>query len=86
MDVPVGCSITRVRKSSKYDFPENIESFAVDLIPLLELAWKGKELMKKTMVDINSRKRKSVDISIPEDDILSTLPSSFYSCNSTKIN
>lgn len=45
MDVPTGHSICRISRSEKFTFPDCTDTFATDLIPLLEIIWKGKQVM-----------------------------------------
>jgi hypothetical protein len=80
MDVPVGYSITRVLKTCKFEFPETINSFALHFIPLLQVAWKGKEIMKDTITLLNDKKRKAFAISGSKE--ASLLSPSFYHRNS----
>ncbi|CAO3675075.1 unnamed protein product [Rhizopus stolonifer] len=58
MDYPVDNHIIRVSRTPKLDFPNKTSTFAIDLLPLLEAAWKGKEATKKNVETLNNRKKK----------------------------
>lgn len=58
MDIPVGEHITRNTKTARYEFPSSIETMAIDFLPLLEITWKGKQVMKMVHKTMNDRKRK----------------------------
>lgn len=60
MDVPVGNLICRILRTEKYEFPQSVDTFSLDFIPLLEAAWHGKEIMKSTIAKLKNRKRKVV--------------------------
>ncbi|KAI7886685.1 hypothetical protein K492DRAFT_114761, partial [Lichtheimia hyalospora FSU 10163] len=60
MNVPAGHSVCRISRSEKYAFPDCIDTFATDLMPLLEIVWKGKEVMINTMDTVNKRRRKLI--------------------------
>lgn len=78
MDVPVGHSITRISKSRKFPFPTSRSNITVDLIPLLEITWKGKKMMERTARVLNDRKRKAAVLMLPTDvSKVTTLPFSF---------
>lgn len=36
IDVPVGNLICRVSKTDRYEFPQSVDTFALDFIPLLQ--------------------------------------------------
>ena len=59
MDAPAGHSVRRISRSERYAFPDCIDTFATDLIPLLEIVWKGNEVMINTMNTINKRRKKA---------------------------
>ncbi|KAL4215623.1 hypothetical protein AB4K20DRAFT_1973115 [Rhizopus microsporus] len=59
--------------------PCSLASIVVDFIPLLEVTWKGRELMKQTAEALNSRKRKAVQLTESTDEC-TLLPYSFV-CN-----
>lgn len=78
MDCPVGNHITRVSRTRKLDFPSTISTISLDLIPLLEIAWKGKEAMMKIIETLNNRKRKIADlVDIDEEEKTVKLSYSF---------
>ncbi|KAI8978412.1 hypothetical protein BDB01DRAFT_726176 [Pilobolus umbonatus] len=77
MDCPVGNHITRVSRTPKLDFPITINTMAVDFLPLLEAAWKGKEAMKKNVEILNNRKRKIAELSAIMEDNAIGMPYSF---------
>ncbi|GAA5814233.1 hypothetical protein MFLAVUS_007727 [Mucor flavus] len=76
MDVPVGHSITRLNKTPIFEFPSSVEVMSIDFLPLLELTWKGKELIKLAHQSLNDRKRKTIEFTA---DSSSTTPSLRYS-------
>ncbi|KAI9331269.1 hypothetical protein BD770DRAFT_432584 [Pilaira anomala] len=47
LDYPVGRFITRVVRTQKLELFLSVDTFAADFLPLMEIAWKGKELMKR---------------------------------------
>ncbi|SAL98586.1 hypothetical protein [Absidia glauca] len=61
MDVPVGHTIARVSKTIKLEFPSLLTTIALDLLPLLEAIWKGRDAMRSTVDILNDRKRKAVE-------------------------
>lgn len=63
MDCSVGHHITRVSRTPKLEFPSTINIIAIDLFPLLEVVWKGKEAMKKIVETLNKRKREIAELS-----------------------
>ncbi|KAI8056367.1 hypothetical protein BDF21DRAFT_440992 [Thamnidium elegans] len=65
MDVPVGHSIARVSKSHKFGFPVSRSTITIDFIPLLEITWKGKKMMERTILALNDRKRKAATMMLP---------------------
>ncbi|KAG2235014.1 hypothetical protein INT48_000256 [Thamnidium elegans] len=65
MDVPVGHSIARVSKSHKFGFPVSHSTITIDFIPLLEITWKGKKMMERTILALNDRKRKAATMMLP---------------------
>lgn len=66
-DAPAGDLICRVLRTERQEFPQSIDTFFVDFIPLLEAAWMGKELMKNSIHALTMRKRKSVALATVED-------------------
>lgn len=82
MDVPTGHSICRISRSEKFTFPDCIDTFATDLIPLLEIIWKGKQVMINTIHSVNKRKRKQADMITRS--YTTTLPPSFTRQTSPK--
>ncbi|KAI9246343.1 hypothetical protein EDC94DRAFT_392454 [Helicostylum pulchrum] len=80
MDVPVGNLICRLSRTDRYEFPQNIDTFALDFIPLLQLAWVGKEAMKETVEVMKKRKRKEVALlNYSENDPAE--PSTHFPCS-----
>lgn len=70
VDMPFGSLISRVVKSSRLAYPVKIKNFAINFIPLLELAYTGKQIMKKNINALDDRKRKKVlDESDSNDDL-----------------
>lgn len=76
-DAPAGNLICRVLRTKRQEFPQSIDTFFVDLIPLLEAAWMGKELMKDSVNALKMRKRKSLAI-VAIEDTSPSFPHSFY--------
>lgn len=66
MDMPFGNIISRVVRSSRCSYPVKMKNFATDLIPLLELAYIGKQLMQRNINVLDDRKRRKV---LFDDDI-----------------
>lgn len=83
MDCPVDHHITQVSRTPKLEFPSTINTFAVDFVPLLEAAWKGKEAMKNNVETLSNRKRNIAELSAIMKDNSVSLPYSFVrsSCN-----
>ncbi|KAG1044920.1 hypothetical protein G6F43_011378 [Rhizopus delemar] len=77
MDCPVGHHITRVSRTPKLEFPSTLKTFAIDFLPLLEAAWKGKEAMKNTVETLNNRKRKIAELNAITKDNSVSFPYSF---------
>ncbi|CAO3652583.1 unnamed protein product [Cunninghamella echinulata] len=63
MDAPVGSYVSRILRSPRYTFPTNINTFATDMIPILQITWAGKQLMIDTINVMNKRKRTAVNFS-----------------------
>lgn len=82
MDVPVGHHITRISRTSKFEFPSTLSTIAVDFLPLLEATWKGKEAMKTTIKILNNRKRKAAELNTTSTENTSLLPYSFIRTSS----
>ncbi|CAO3696857.1 unnamed protein product [Rhizopus stolonifer] len=78
LDVPVGNLICRFLKTEKYEFSQSMDTFTLDFIPLLQTAWSGKELMRKTTEILNKRKRKDVIIAGINTAKSTMFPQSFY--------
>jgi hypothetical protein len=75
MDILVGEHITRITKTVRFEFPSSIETMAINFLPLLEITWKGKQVMKLVHRTMNDRKRKNTELIV---DIVSSLAYSFY--------
>ncbi|KAL1933711.1 hypothetical protein VTP01DRAFT_7801, partial [Rhizomucor pusillus] len=56
VDVPYGY-ITRIRRTDPLEFPDNNENFISKLLPLLELALIGKNIMESTLALVNKTRR-----------------------------
>ncbi|GAA5812824.1 hypothetical protein MFLAVUS_006283 [Mucor flavus] len=69
MDVPEGKHVTRITKTKKFPFPEAMDSFSVDFLSLLELAWKGREMMIENLAVLYGKKRKVAQLMTDEDDV-----------------
>ncbi|KAI9480652.1 MAG: hypothetical protein EXX96DRAFT_594822 [Benjaminiella poitrasii] len=57
MDIPVGNYITQITKTERFMFSTTIDTIAIDSVPLLELTWKSKEIMKQVHKTLNDRKK-----------------------------
>ncbi|KAG0741095.1 hypothetical protein G6F22_002296 [Rhizopus arrhizus] len=77
MDCPVSHHITRISRTPKLEFPSSISVIAVDLLPLLEITWKGKEVMKATIKTLNNRKRKAAELNATSTENMPSLSFSF---------
>ncbi|KAG1148374.1 hypothetical protein G6F37_004111 [Rhizopus arrhizus] len=77
MDCPVSHHITRISRTPKLEFPSCISVIAVDLPPLLEITWKGKEVMKATIKTLNNRKRKAAELNATSTENMPSLSFSF---------
>ncbi|OBZ80776.1 hypothetical protein A0J61_11175 [Choanephora cucurbitarum] len=62
MDVPVGNHISRISRTMPFGFPSSIEQVNTNFLPLLELAWKGKQAMEELVAVLKNRKRKAVEL------------------------
>jgi hypothetical protein len=60
VDMPFGNLVSRVVRSSRLAYPVKMKNFTVDLIPLLELAYAGKQIMRKNINMLDGRKRKKI--------------------------
>lgn len=60
VDMPFGNLISRVVRSSRLPHPIRMSNFATDLVPLLELAYMGKQIMQKNIIVLDDRKRRKV--------------------------
>lgn len=58
VDMPFGSLISRVVRSSRLAYPVKINNFAIDYIPLLELAYTGKQIMQNNINVLDDRKRR----------------------------
>ncbi|CEG80531.1 hypothetical protein RMATCC62417_14853 [Rhizopus microsporus] len=77
MDIPVGYYITRILRTQKLEFPNSINTFAIDFIALLEVVWKGKESMKNVVKTLSNRKRKAVELRTTVNNNCILLPPPF---------
>jgi hypothetical protein len=77
IDIPKGNSITRVLKTPRFEFPFCSKNIGLDFIPMLEIAWKGKQAMLDTVHDLNNRKRKAAELSVTVNNSV-LLPPSFH--------
>lgn len=79
VDMPFGNLVSRVVRSSRLIYPVKIKNFAVDFIPLLELAYTGKHIMKNNINVLDDRKRKKIidDDGDSNDDLAGEIPLSF---------
>ncbi|KAI7891670.1 uncharacterized protein EV154DRAFT_563166 [Mucor mucedo] len=75
MDVPKGKYVTRVTRTEKFPFPGTIRSFSADFLSLLELAWKGREMMRMNLDLLNQRKRKASVLVTREEENITIAPS-----------
>ncbi|KAI7862386.1 hypothetical protein BDF14DRAFT_1974524 [Spinellus fusiger] len=75
MDVPKGKYVTRATRTEKFSFPGTMESFSVDFLSLLELAWKGYEMMRKNLTVLHQRKRKSAVLVTGDEERITLAPS-----------
>ena len=70
VDMPFGGLISRVVRSSRLAYPIKMKNFAIDFIPLLELAYTGKQIMQKNINVLDDRKRRKVlDDNDSDDDL-----------------
>lgn len=75
-DVPVRSSITIITWTDRLRVPCSLANITVNFIPLLEVTWKGRELMKQTVEVLTSRRRKAVQLAERTDEY-TLLPYSF---------
>ena len=75
MDVPKGKHVTRVTRTEKFPFPSTMESFGADFLSLLELTWKGQEMMKKNLATLNQRKRRTAVLVTGDEESVFLSPS-----------
>lgn len=78
MDVPVGQHIARITKTARFEFPSSIEAMTIDFLPLLEITWKGKQVMKMVHKIMDDRKRKTTELIIDNSEIVPSLAYSFH--------
>jgi hypothetical protein len=62
LDAPVGY-VSRIIRTDVFKYPKNINSFATDIIPIIEILWKTKAVMEATIEIVKSRQKKSSDFS-----------------------
>ncbi|KAG2211940.1 hypothetical protein INT47_004627, partial [Mucor saturninus] len=74
MDVPKGKYVTRVTVTEKFPFPGSMTSFSADFLSLLELAWKGREMMRKNLDMLNQRKRKAPVLVAGDEESITISP------------
>ncbi|KAI7907456.1 uncharacterized protein BX663DRAFT_864 [Cokeromyces recurvatus] len=60
LDSPVGY-VSRIVRTDVFKYPKNINSFSVDIIPIIEIIWKTKVVMETTMKAIENRQKKVAD-------------------------
>jgi hypothetical protein len=77
MDIPKGSSIARVLKAPRFKFPSCPKNIGLDFIPMLEIAWKGKQAMLDTVHNLNNRKRKATELFVTMNNSV-LLPQSFH--------
>jgi hypothetical protein len=75
MDIPKGKYVTRVTRTEKFPFPSTMESFSADFLSLLELTWKGCEMMRKNMTVLHQKKRKVAVLVTGDGDSITLAPS-----------
>jgi hypothetical protein len=75
MDVPKGKYVTRMTRTEKFPFPEKMESFSADFLSLLELAWKGCEMMRKNLTVLHQKKRKAAVLITGDEESITLAPS-----------
>jgi hypothetical protein len=85
MDVPVGQHIARITKTARFEFPSSIEAMTIDFLPLLEITWKGKQVMKMVHKIMDDRKRKTTELIIDNSEIVPSLAYSFHHKSATFI-
>ncbi|KAI8077179.1 hypothetical protein BDF21DRAFT_422251 [Thamnidium elegans] len=76
VDMPFGNLVLRVVRSCRLIYPVKIKNFAVDFIPLLELAYTGKHIMQNNINVLDDRKRKKLidDDGDSNDDLAGEIP------------
>lgn len=55
MDFPYHCSISRVTRSSRLSFPNNVAEIAIEFIPLLEIVFKLKQAMLENVKTLGKK-------------------------------
>ncbi|CAO3651392.1 unnamed protein product [Mucor fragilis] len=55
MDFPYHCSISRVTRSSRFSFPNNVAEIAIEFIPLLEIVFKLKQAMLENVKTLGKK-------------------------------
>lgn len=76
LNIPKGKHVARVTKTERFPFPCSAEGLSTDFISLLELTWRGSQMMEENLLLLKRRKRKEVEL-ITNDDKAATLTPSF---------
>ncbi|KAG1039509.1 hypothetical protein G6F43_012486 [Rhizopus delemar] len=77
MDIPHKSAITRVLRSSMFEFPSSPNNIGIDFIHILEITWKAKQAMLKNAQLLKDRKRKDSELLNSTADKMTVLPYSF---------
>ncbi|KAG1465970.1 hypothetical protein G6F56_004782 [Rhizopus delemar] len=75
MDIPKGKCVTRVTRTEKFLFPSMMKSFNADFLSLLELTWKGCQMMKNNLTVLHQRKRKAAVLITGNEEVITLAPS-----------
>lgn len=76
LDVPKGKHVARIARTERFPFPCIIEGLSTDLVSLLELTWRGSQMMEENLSVLKKRKRKEIEL-ITDDEKVVTLTPSF---------
>ncbi|KAI7908286.1 uncharacterized protein BX663DRAFT_539596 [Cokeromyces recurvatus] len=85
MDVPYKSAITRVLRSSVFEFPSSSNDINIDLIPIFEIIWKAKQAMLKNVQLLKDRKRKASELMTSIANKTTVLPHSFVRFSGNKV-
>lgn len=77
MDIPHKSTITRVLRSSMFEFPSSPNNIDIDFIHILEITWKAKRAMLKNAQLLKDRKRKDSELLNSTADKMTVLSYSF---------